>query len=287
LEDKARLAQMADIARLYSELGFDSVYAPRDELGPDEQYITGYGIMNVGRHAADAGRPAVGLGSEGHEQLAIEIAMGIPALVRLGLRGVSVALARRAVSESTEAAAIRTLTAEGSTLARAETVATRQLVGNTNTLRQVGRGDVIRNAEALTESQIAQLRTMAGQVGLGPEDLQFVRTPSAYSDTFDKVLIGPNVFPSAAGMGNRSVLARLTPRAVLAHEQAHLLTTRAGKALEGGTLLDEVQASLVARQLRGLNKVERYQLLRDAVERAKGEGQNLRDLLDQLPYLTK
>jgi hypothetical protein len=128
---------------------------------------------------------------------------------------------------------------------------------------------------------------MAGQVGVGPNDIQFVRTASAYSDTFNKILIGPNALPAASGVTTRSVLNRITPRAAIAHEAGHMITTRAGKALQGGSLLDEVQASLVARQLGGLNKVERMQLLRDAVERARESGTRVRDLIPQLPYFSR
>lgn len=88
---------------------------------------------------------------------------------------------------------------------------------------------------------------------------------------------------AASGKG-RSVLNRLTPRAVVAHEAGHMLTDRAGKGFAGGSLLDEVQASLIGRNLPGLNKVERYQLLRDAAERARNEGQSLRNLLPQLNH---
>jgi len=155
-------------------------------------------------------------------------------------------------------------------------------------LRAIGRDDVLRNADALTNSQIAELRTMAGQVGLGPDDLQFFRGGSNYSDLLDRVLIGPNVLPNAADAAvSRSILAGMSPRAVIAHERGHLLTSRAGNGLEGGSLLDEVQASLVARQLQGLNNVARYQLLRDAVERERSQGQRVRDLLPQLPYLAE
>ena len=65
------------------------------------------------------------------------------------------------------------------------------------------------------------------------------------------------------------------------------MTTRAGTALEAGSLLDEIQASLVGRQLRGLSNVERYQLLRGAAEDARNSGFSLRDLLPQLPALKK
>ena len=66
-----------------------------------------------------------------------------------------------------------------------------------------------------------------------------------------------------------------------------MITTRAGKSLPGGTLLDEVQASLVGRQLSGLSNVEKMQLLRDAVERARESGTRVRELLPQLPYFKR
>jgi len=154
-------------------------------------------------------------------------------------------------------------------------------------LRQVERAGSVRNTDALSTEQISQVRKMAGQIGVGPSDIQFVRSTSAYSDAFDKILIGPNVLPSSASTISRSVLNRMTPRAVVAHEAGHMITTRAGKSLPGGTLLDEVQASLVGRQLSGLSNVEKMQLLRDAVERARESGTRVRELLPQLPYFKR
>ena len=154
-------------------------------------------------------------------------------------------------------------------------------------LRRVERAGSVRNTDALSAEQISQVRTMAGQIGVGPGDIQFVRSTSTYSDKFDKILIGPNVLPSSASTTSRSVLNRMTPRAVVAHEAGHMITTRAGKSLPGGTLLDEVQASLVGRQLSGLSNVEKMQLLRDAVERARESGTRVRELLPQLPYFKR
>src|SRR4051812_2362899 len=59
---------------------------------------------------------------------------------------------------------------------------------------------------------------------------------------------------------------------------------RLGTRFPGGTLLDEFQASLVGRTLPGLSSTERFQLLRDAVERARAAGANPRDLLGQLRH---
>jgi hypothetical protein len=92
-------------------------------------------------------------------------------------------------------------------------------------------------------------------------------------DSFNLIGFGRDVFPaSELVQPTGSVLERLTPRATLAHEAGHLITTRAGTAFEGGSLLDEFQASIVGRTLPGLNSVERYQLLRDAVERSYAAG---------------
>lgn len=97
----------------------------------------------------------------------------------------------------------------------------------------------------------------------------------------DKAFLGPNVFPATSGRVGGTVFERLSPRAVIAHEAGHMLTTRAGTSFAPGSLLDEVGASLRARQLPGLNSTERYQLLRDAAERARNEGTTLRTLLNQ------
>jgi hypothetical protein len=57
-------------------------------------------------------------------------------------------------------------------------------------------------------------------------------------------------------------------------------------SLIAGSHLDEIQATLVGRQLRGLSNVERYQLLRAAEEDARRNLRTpLRDLLPQLPAL--
>ena len=143
-------------------------------------------------------------------------------------------------------------------------------------------GGGVRNSEPLTELQIQDLRTAAGQLGLGPEDIRFLNGPSIYSDLDGRIWIGPNILPSSTATG-ATVFERMTARAAIAHERGHLVTSRAGTALEGGSVLDEIQASLVGRQSRGLSNVERYQLLRGAAEDARKAGLSLRDLIPQLP----
>ncbi len=97
--------------------------------------------------------------------------------------------------------------------------------------------------------------------------------------------MGSDVFPAAAqARTGGTVFERMTPRAVLAHEGGHQITTRAGTAFEGGSVLDEVQASLVGRELPGLSSMERYQLLRDAAERANAAGRSARELLPEMRH---
>jgi hypothetical protein len=151
-------------------------------------------------------------------------------------------------------------------------------------LREVGsRG--VRNAAPLTAAQEAEIWQAVSDLGLDPADVRILRTPSAYSDAFDMIMIGPNAFPPARGATTRSVFERFTPKAVVAHEAGHMITARAGTAFPAGSLLDEFQASIVGRSLPGLSATERFQLLRDAVERARAAGMNPRDLLRQLKHV--
>ncbi|WP_284620695.1 polymorphic toxin-type HINT domain-containing protein [Aquabacterium humicola] len=150
------------------------------------------------------------------------------------------------------------------------------------TLRGMGsRG--IRNTEILTPAQERQLYQHVGELGLNPDDFLVSSHVSAYSDNWDKVFLGPNMFRATEGTGTvKSVFESMTPRAAVAHEAGHMIATRAGLAFEAGSLFDEVNASLTGRDLPGLDGVERYQLLRDAAERSRLEGRDLRDVLRQM-----
>jgi len=140
-----------------------------------------------------------------------------------------------------------------------------------------------RNTDALNATQVSQLFRHIGELGLDPDDFLVSTHVSAYSDNWDKVFLGPNIFPADVGARTvNSVFESMTPRAAVAHEAGHMITTRVGTAFDAGSLFDEVSASLTGRDLPGLNSVERYQLLRDAVERARLERQDLRDVLDQM-----
>jgi hypothetical protein len=137
----------------------------------------------------------------------------------------------------------------------------------------------VRNAEHLTDAQWSQIGGHIDELGLNGGDFLRSTHTSGYSDMLDKVFLGPNVFPAATGRVGGSVFERLTPRAVIAHEAGHLMTTRGGTAFAPGSLFDEVGASLAGRQLPGLSSTERYQLLRDAAERARAQGTTLRQLI--------
>lgn len=147
-------------------------------------------------------------------------------------------------------------------------------------LRGIGsRGQ--RNTEILSSSQEAQLFQHVDELGLNPNDFRISSHFSGYSDNFDTVFLGPNMFPGTERTA-RTVFETMTPRAAVAHEAGHLISTRNGTAFEAGSLFDEVGASLTGRNLPGLSSVERYQLLRDAAERAHLEGTRLRDVLSEI-----
>ena len=56
------------------------------------------------------------------------------------------------------------------------------------------------------------------------------------------------MFPAEEGAGTvNSVFESMTPRAAVAHEAGHMLTTRAGMDFEAGSVFDEVNASLTMR----------------------------------------
>lgn len=100
----------------------------------------------------------------------------------------------------------------------------------------------------------------------------------------DKIVIGRDVLPSGAApvLGTKTVMDRLMPRQVLAHEYGHLFTGRRGTAFALDLALDEFQASIVGRQLSNLSLTERYQLMRDAVERARNLGGSPRELPEEM-----
>lgn len=144
-----------------------------------------------------------------------------------------------------------------------------------------GRG--VRGSEYLTASQWDEILQHVDELGLSRSDFLQSSHMSSYSDMIDKVFIGPNAFPASveARIGG-TVFERLTPKAVVAHEAGHMIAAKGEFSFVPGSMLEEVQASLVGRQLPGLSNMERYQLLRDAAERARAEGDTLRELCDKI-----
>jgi hypothetical protein len=134
-------------------------------------------------------------------------------------------------------------------------------------LRQLG-GSGVRNTEPLTAEQIEQVYQSVDALGLDRSDVLISSGPSLYSDMMDKILIGPDAFPGAVSDG--SALSQLSPASVIAHEAGHMITTRAGTAFEGGSIEDEVQATMVGRGLPGLSQAEQDLLLQHAQETAAG-----------------
>jgi hypothetical protein len=138
------------------------------------------------------------------------------------------------------------------------------------------RGNAKRGDTQLTDNQVRAVKKYAKQLGLNENDIQILKNTSAgsaYSPMAKQIWIAPNVFPIGTSKRNGgTVLERLTPKAVIAHEAGHMKTSRNGVDFRGGSLADEVLASIEGSKLKGLSKTEKFQLLRDATERAKAEG---------------
>lgn len=143
----------------------------------------------------------------------------------------------------------------------------------------------IRNTEPLTAAQTEQVMQAARELGLDPKDIHISYNPSAYKafSDFDYIQIGPNAFPSGA-TGN--IWERLSMKSAVAHEGGHLITTRGGIGLAPGSAADEILATIAGRDLPSLSSLERYQLLRYAVELAKESGVDIRQLLAEVAKKT-
>jgi len=87
----------------------------------------------------------------------------------------------------------------------------------------------LRNTEIFTEAQHTQVYKHIEELGLNPDDFIISSHVSCYFDMIDKALLGPDVFP-ASTRTTRYVLETITPRAAIAHEAGHMITTRAGTA---------------------------------------------------------
>lgn len=131
---------------------------------------------------------------------------------------------------------------------------------NSTELRPIGGS---RNTTPLTPEQIEQIYQHVDELGLSRSDVIIYNGPSAYSDMLDKILIGPDAFPGELG---DTALSQLSPRAVVAHEAGHMISTTGGFSLEAGTVADEIQATLVGRSLPGLSQEDIDLLSQHAAE---------------------
>ncbi len=139
---------------------------------------------------------------------------------------------------------------------------------------------LLRNEEMLTPLQREEVAATARRLGISEEDYVIQRIQgSYYSDQYNVIIVGNNIYPlpGAAG-GGPGVANRLTLGGAMAHENGHLVTTRAGTAFTGGSIQDEIQASIVGSRTPGLTSLERYQLLRMALEDARANGLTIQDV---------
>jgi hypothetical protein len=120
----------------------------------------------------------------------------------------------------------------------------------------------------LTDDDIELVMREALSISIPLEALEFERgDTTGYNESTDKIIIKGNIFPSPdASSHPRDVL---TIRAVLAHEWYGHRKFR-GTPLAIGDWKDEFRASYTAAvEAPGLSDVERYQLMLDAMARAK------------------
>lgn len=123
---------------------------------------------------------------------------------------------------------------------------------------------------------------VAQELGVDPSKVRFTSGNTAYSELFDTLFVGTDVLPAAANAARAN--SRIGLRGTLGHELlGHRGAFQAGRSLEAGSVLDEVQASVRAARLTpGLTGTERITLLRDAAERLRAAGLRWRDVRGQL-----
>ena len=137
-----------------------------------------------------------------------------------------------------------------------------------------------RGEEPLTDKQIKENINIAISYGMPKDRIKYSEyNNTAHSGIWDYLIIGTDVYPKNAKTAN----GRLSNKAALAHE----LIGHREAFLNGWTqndyYLEEIQASIrAARFTPDLTNAERFNLLRDAAERAKKKNIRLKDIKNKL-----
>lgn len=142
----------------------------------------------------------------------------------------------------------------------------------------------LRNEISLTTSQKSEMSLYAIQLGVPEEAIVFSENMNtSYKMLFgsEKLYIGTDVLPALGKTTGAN--ARISWRGALAHEiVGHRAAELAGMT-HTNIILEEAQASIrAARFAPNLTSVERYTLLRDAIERIQGAGLKIRDIKNDL-----
>lgn len=139
-----------------------------------------------------------------------------------------------------------------------------------------------RNEKPLTESQIRENIQYAEKLGMPRERIRYgEHYNTAYGSEFDMLYIGTDVYPSATRA--KFANGRVSNKGAIAHEIIGHREAFKNGWQQADSVLDEIQASIrAARFAPDLTDTERYVLLRDAAERAKGAGYKLKDVQTML-----
>ncbi|GHV49151.1 hypothetical protein FACS189499_10040 [Clostridia bacterium] len=107
---------------------------------------------------------------------------------------------------------------------------------------------------------------------------------TAYNDDLDIIFVKGDVFSD--GNDSENIRDKLSARAVLAHEYYGHRAYR-GTSVASGAWNDEFRASyMAAKNSPGLSAEDRYNLVRDAIERAKSNGVSIKynDFMRRILY---
>lgn len=162
-----------------------------------------------------------------------------------------------------------------------------------NKLRKIAYSGGIRGELPLTKKQIDDILDYSKKYGIKEEDIsiadELAEQNTSYGLMFgqDRLIINTDVMSGALKTAN----SRLNWKAALAHElEGHRAAALAGKtyfdpsaSAKINDLLEEVQASVRASLYgKDLNKVERFDLMQDAIERLQKNNLTLEEVIDKL-----
>jgi len=142
--------------------------------------------------------------------------------------------------------------------------------------------DGLRNEQPLTLQQQKMVADYAVSLGMPRENIYYLpNSLTGYNPTWDILVIGTDVFPLNERVSNPN--SNVSYKGAIAHEIiGHRMADLQGVA-HPDQLFEEVQASVrAARFAPGLSRLERSDLLRDAIGRLHIRGLRLRDIRGEL-----